>query len=344
MASWGSRSGSAFASTADPEPGREKEGEAEGEQTLPVLIDGQHAMLTQPRVQAKQTQPPPRYNEGTLVDAMQNAWRFVKDEALRERLKEAKGIGTPATRAEIIKGLKRQNMLAADGKLVVPTPAGLQLFELLRAAAPALVDPGTTAIWEMRLDDVVVGKANFRAVIDEIASEADRLITVLRQHNGGTVDLSPPATVRTRRRRSPARGKSHTRGHATAATEETRPKTRRRRKAKDASHQVIGAAQAERRHRAQAAAIRPGFASDQQNGRVRAAACQGQEGRTATRLRQGFRHLPPLPRSDHRSLMRSAPVSNVERMTHYGLYSPQRTHKFPGLPSRRRPVVRRPQL
>ena len=203
--------------TADPEPGREKEGEAEGEQTLPVLIDGQHATLTQPRVQAKQTQPPPRYNEGTLVDAMQNAWRFVKDEALRERLKEAKGIGTPATRAEIIKGLKRQNLLTADGKLVVPTPAGLQLFELLRAAAPALVDPGTTAIWEMRLDDVVVGKANFRAVIDEIAGEADRLITVLRQHNGGTVDLSQPAPVRTRRGRSPARGKSHTRGHATVA-------------------------------------------------------------------------------------------------------------------------------
>jgi DNA topoisomerase IA len=53
---------------------------------------------------------------------------------LRERLKEAKGIGTPATRAEIIKGLKRQNLLAADGKLVLPTPAGLQLFELLRGA------------------------------------------------------------------------------------------------------------------------------------------------------------------------------------------------------------------
>jgi DNA topoisomerase III len=169
--------------TANPEPGREKEGEAEGDQTLPVLIDGQHATLTHPRVQAKQTQPPPRYNEGTLVDAMQNAWRFVKDEALSERLKEAKGIGTPATRAEIIKGLKRQNLLTADGKLVVPTPAGLQLFELLRAAAPALVDPGTTAIWEMRLDDVVVGKAKFRAVIDEIAGEAEATKESLRFDN-----------------------------------------------------------------------------------------------------------------------------------------------------------------
>src|ERR1019366_712069 len=72
-----------------------------------------------------------------LVDAMQNAWRFVEDPALRERLKEAKGIGTPATRAEIIKGLRRQNLLAADGKLVLPPPAGLQLFQLLRGAAQA---------------------------------------------------------------------------------------------------------------------------------------------------------------------------------------------------------------
>ena len=186
---------------AEPEQRGEKEGEAETEQTLPRLVDGQTATLTQPRVQAKETQPPPRYNEGTLVDAMQNAWRFVKDEALRDRLKEAKGIGTPATRAEIIKGLKRQNLLAADGKLVVPTTAGLQLYELLRGAAPALVDPGTTAVWEMRLDDVVVGKADFLAVIDEIAGEAERLISVLRQHTGGTVNLSQPVSAGTRQKR-----------------------------------------------------------------------------------------------------------------------------------------------
>jgi DNA topoisomerase-3 len=125
---------------------------ADAEQALPRLVNGERATLTDPRVEEKQTQPPPRSSEGTLVDAMQNAWRFVKDETLRERLKEAKGIGTPATRAEVIKGLKRQNLLATDGKLVVPTPAGLQLFELLRGAAPTLVDPAATAVWEMRLD------------------------------------------------------------------------------------------------------------------------------------------------------------------------------------------------
>ena len=133
--------------------------------------------------------PPPRYNEGTLIDAMQNAWRFVEAPAMRERLKEAKGIGTPATRAEIIKGLKRQNLLAADGKLVVPTDAGLQLFELLRDAAPALVDPGTTAQWEMHLDAVVTGRTDFRAVIDGIAAEAEKLIAALRQRPRGGVAL-----------------------------------------------------------------------------------------------------------------------------------------------------------
>jgi DNA topoisomerase III len=175
----------------DPEVGKETE------QTLPALTDGESAVLTEPKVEAKRTMPPPRYNEGTLIDAMQNAWRFVKDKAIRDRLKEAKGIGTPATRAEIIKGLKRQNLLAADGKLVVPTDAGLQLFELLRDAAPALVDPGTTAQWEMHLDAVVTGNANFRSVIDGIAAEAGKVIAVLRQRPRGGVDLRSRALAKT---------------------------------------------------------------------------------------------------------------------------------------------------
>src|SRR3954449_5776867 len=197
------------------QPAEEKGEEA---QLLPPLRNGETARLQDPKIEDKETRPPPRYNEGTLIEAMQNAWRFVDDEVLRERLKEAKGIGTPATRAEIIGGLKKQSFLRADGKLVVPTPAGLQLFELLRAAAPTLVDPGTTAVWEMRLDDVVVGKADFRAVIDEIADEADRLIAVLKQHNGGTVDLSQPVALRSRRGRPKVGRKSRAGGHATATS------------------------------------------------------------------------------------------------------------------------------
>ena len=175
----------------------------ETEQALPPLTDGEMARLTEPRIEDKRTQAPPRYNEGTLIDAMQNAWRFVDNPAVRERLKEAKGIGTPATRAGIITGLKKQNLLAADGKWVVPTAAGLQLFELLRGAAPALVDPGTTAEWEMQLDAVVTGKADHLRVIGAIAAEAEKLIGVLQQRGSSTVNLeAAPAKPELRKRRS----------------------------------------------------------------------------------------------------------------------------------------------
>lgn len=197
----------------------EPDAETEAEQTLPPLRDGESAVLSDARVEAKRTQPPPRYNEGTLVDAMQNAWRFVEDAALRDRLKEAKGIGTPATRAEIIKGLKRQNLLTADGKLVVPTPAGLQLFELLRGAAPALVDPATTALWEMRLDEVLVGKADYHAVIDGVATAARELIEALVEKSIGKVELATSGPARRsggRRRSGQADGAAAAKGAGSA--------------------------------------------------------------------------------------------------------------------------------
>src|SRR5215211_6414511 len=157
--------------------GREDEAEGEeGGQLLPPLRDGEAARLTEPKVEAKETKPPPRYSEGTLVDAMQNAWRFVEDPALRERLKEAKGIGTPATRAEIIKGLKRQDFLAAQGKLIVPTERGLALFGILERADPALVDPGVTAQFEVLLDEILVGKQQAAGAIDAICRQAARIL------------------------------------------------------------------------------------------------------------------------------------------------------------------------
>lgn len=148
---------------------------------LPAMRDGETARLRDPTVEAKETKPPPRYNEGTLVEAMQNAWRFVDDGVLRDRLKEAKGIGTPATRAEIIGGLKRQEFLVAQGKNIVPTDIGLKLFDVLKEADPALVDPGVTAQLECLLDDVVVGKQEMVGAIDAVCDVALRIIGKLTQ-------------------------------------------------------------------------------------------------------------------------------------------------------------------
>jgi DNA topoisomerase III len=86
----------------------------------------------------------------------------------------------------------------------------------------------------MRLDEVVVGKADFRAVIDEIAGEADRLITVLRQHDRATVDLSQPAPHRTRRGRSKVGHRSRSGGRTAATTDAATPKSRPTRRMKNA--------------------------------------------------------------------------------------------------------------
>jgi len=160
------------------QPADEKGDEA---QLLPPLRNGETALLQDPKIENKETRPPPRYNEGTLIEAMQNAWRFVDDEVLRDRLKEAKGIGTPATRAEIIGGLKKQGFLIAQGKNIVPTETGLSLFGVLKQADPALVDPGVTAQLECLLDDVVVGKQEMVGAIDAVCDVAERIINKLKE-------------------------------------------------------------------------------------------------------------------------------------------------------------------
>ena len=180
----------------------------EAAQPLPALQDGETARLRDPEIEDKETRPPPRYREGTLIEAMQNAWRFVEDEALRERLREAKGIGTPATRAEIISGLKKQGFLTAQGKNVVPTERGLALFGVLKRADPALVDPGVTAELECLLDDVLIGKQEMTGAIDAVCDSARRIIgrlgergadgeaVVLGEVDGSGGDRPPTAKMR----------------------------------------------------------------------------------------------------------------------------------------------------
>src|SRR4030088_325123 len=168
------------------QPADEKGDEA---QLLPPLRNGETAQLQDPKIENKETRPPPRYNEGTLIEAMQNAWRFVDDEVLRDRLKEAKGIGTPATRAEIIGGPKKQDFLVAQGKNIVPTEPGLTLYGVLKQADPTLVDPGMTAQLECLLDDVVVGKQAMVGAIDAVCDVAQRIIGKLTQ---GPVGGGPP--------------------------------------------------------------------------------------------------------------------------------------------------------
>jgi DNA topoisomerase III len=182
--------------------GEEDEGEGgEGEekderQMLPPLRDGEVVGLSEPRLEAKETKPPPRYSEGTLIEAMANAWRFVEDPEHRERLKEAKGIGTPATRAEVIQGLKRQDLLTASGKHIVPTKRGLALFGILEQADRALVDPAVTAKLEFLLDEVLVGRRRAEEAIDAVCGQAARIIGRLLDSAPAGGAVLPPVASR----------------------------------------------------------------------------------------------------------------------------------------------------
>lgn len=149
---------------------------------LPPVKEGDLALLDPVKIDVKKTKPPARFNEGSLIDAMQNAWKFIDDKDQQNRLKEAKGIGTPATRASVIAGLKMQNFLVQRAKHIVPSEAGLSLYKTLKLTAPELVDPGVTALWEMKLDDVLLGKQTARQVWDEIGDATARLIQVIRDN------------------------------------------------------------------------------------------------------------------------------------------------------------------
>src|SRR5438270_3397853 len=108
---------------------QEEEGEGEGIE-LPELQQGQKVRCVTAASEAKETKPPPRYTEATLLSAMETAGKLVDDEELREAMKE-RGLGTPATRAETIETLIRREYVERVGKDLQATPKGLQVITML---------------------------------------------------------------------------------------------------------------------------------------------------------------------------------------------------------------------
>ena len=101
---------------------------------------------------AQTTRPPPRYNEGTLLSAMEGAGKSIEDDELREAMRE-KGLGTPATRAQIIEGLIQERYILREGKDLIPTAKAFSLMTLLHGlGVPELFSPELTAEWEFKLN------------------------------------------------------------------------------------------------------------------------------------------------------------------------------------------------
>ena len=132
-------------------------------------------------VKEGKTSPPKRYTSGSMVLAMENAGQLIEDEELREQIKGS-GIGTSATRAEIIKKLVRIHYLNLNKRTQVLTPENLgeMVFEVVSMTVPALLNPKMTASWEKGLDGITRGTVDFwdyrTKLEDFIRTETEKMI------------------------------------------------------------------------------------------------------------------------------------------------------------------------
>lgn len=142
-------------------------------QRLPALSQGAAAAVKEVRVCAGKTSPPARYTEATLLTAMENPASQVEDGRLRDALKTAGGLGTPATRADIIEKLFNSFYIERRGRELFPTSKGRQLIGIV---PPDLKSAELTAKWEQQLSLIAEGKANDRKFIEEMRGYASSLV------------------------------------------------------------------------------------------------------------------------------------------------------------------------
>lgn len=146
------------------------------EQSLSTHRLGEKLTAQSCKISKHKTKPPGRYNEATLLTAMEHCGKWVEDEELRESIKGS-GLGTPATRAEIIEKLIHTSYIERHGKELIPTSKGKQLIDL---APEALRSPELTAQWEQRLADIAKGRAKKTAFIADIRRDATNLVEAVK--------------------------------------------------------------------------------------------------------------------------------------------------------------------
>jgi DNA topoisomerase-3 len=144
-----------------------------GEQQLPKLEQGEEAEVRQVESLEKETKPPRRYTDASLLGAMETAGKLVDDDELREAMKDS-GIGTPATRAAIIERLIDVGYIEREARALVTTEKGLNVIRLL--GEHPLTSPGLTGDWERRLALIEQGSDSRDRFMRDIAGFADSTV------------------------------------------------------------------------------------------------------------------------------------------------------------------------
>jgi DNA topoisomerase-3 len=152
------------------EPKAQDEDQGEGGE-LPALKEGMVVRCAEAESESKETKPPPRYTEATLLSAMETAGKLVEDDELGEAMKE-RGLGTPATRANIIEKLIGVGYVYRAGRELEPLPTGMQVIKALEGFDSLLTRPDLTGEWEKKLLDIEHGKGDRDSFMREIADFA----------------------------------------------------------------------------------------------------------------------------------------------------------------------------
>ena len=148
---------------------------------LKKLKKGQEVLIQNFEIKEAETSPPNRYNSGSIILAMENAGKLIEEEELREQIKGA-GIGTSATRGEIIKKLEKINYIEINGKtqIITPSKKGELIYDIVVQSMPDMLNPKLTASWEKGLDMVAkkeIKPEEFMTKLEKyINSKFDKLV------------------------------------------------------------------------------------------------------------------------------------------------------------------------
>jgi DNA topoisomerase-3 len=164
-----------------------KEAQTDDTPTLAPVQSNETVKTIKIEVEANQTKPPPRLTEATLLSAMESAGKLVEDEELREAMRE-KGLGTPATRAQIIEGLIYEKYVLRNLRELQPTAKAFSLMALLRGLdIPELSSPELTGDWEFKLHSMSRGQMQRADFMKEIADVTRSIVSKAKRHESDTV-------------------------------------------------------------------------------------------------------------------------------------------------------------
>ncbi|ACB32504.1 DNA topoisomerase III [Leptothrix cholodnii SP-6] len=163
-----------------------KDAQDEDANLVPVK-PGETVQAEELRISPLKTRPPARYNEATLLSAMEGAGKLIDDEELKAAMQE-KGLGTPATRAQVIEGLILEKYMLREGRDLIATAKAFQLMTLLRGLAiEDLTKPELTGQWEYQLSQMEKGQLSRDAFMHGIADMAQRIVKKAKEYDRDTI-------------------------------------------------------------------------------------------------------------------------------------------------------------